>query len=89
MLGNTAWAFATVCRLDGPLFTALARVAAQRMGDFNAQDLANTAWAWAQADQFGAQIIHGPLLSFPKNICSYSGTSKTDLVYIAVLSFLL
>ena len=32
------------------LFTALARAAEQRMGEFNAQDLGNTAWTFAKAD---------------------------------------
>ena len=35
--------------LDASLFTALAREAERRVGNFNAQDLAKTAWAFATA----------------------------------------
>ena len=35
----------------GALFAALARTAQRRVGEFNAQELANTAWAFATADQ--------------------------------------
>ena len=34
----------TAGQLDAQLFTVLARVAAWRVGEFKAQDLANTAW---------------------------------------------
>jgi hypothetical protein len=34
---------------DAPLFMALTRAAERRIGDFNAQHLANTAWALAVA----------------------------------------
>ena len=33
------------------LYAALARIAMQRMGKFNAQALANTAWAFVNQDQ--------------------------------------
>ncbi len=35
----------------GLLFAALASAAKHSVGEFNAQDLANTAWAFATADQ--------------------------------------
>ena len=38
-LANTAWAFATLGQADAQLFTALAREAKQRMGNFNPQSL--------------------------------------------------
>ena len=50
-LANTAWAFATVNRLDEKLFTAFARVAERRMNNFIAQNLANTAWALATVNR--------------------------------------
>ena len=34
---------------DDTLFAVLARQAKQRLGEFNAQELANTAWAFAWA----------------------------------------
>ena len=50
-LANIAYAaasaFARLGQLDVQLFTALARRAEHRVGDFIAQDLANTAWAFA------------------------------------------
>ena len=42
-LANTAWAFVTAGQLDAKLFTTFARAAERRVGDFNAQSLANTA----------------------------------------------
>ena len=38
---------------DAQLFSALAREAERRMGNFNPQDLANTAWAFATLGQPG------------------------------------
>ena len=45
-MANTAWAFATLGQADAQLFTALAREAEQHLGDFNPQELANTAFAF-------------------------------------------
>ena len=39
------------------LFTALAREAERRVGDFNPQALANTAWAFATVGQSDAQLV--------------------------------
>jgi len=36
---------------------AMARVAEWRVGDFNEQDLANTAWAFAKVDQSDAPLF--------------------------------
>ena len=41
----------------GALFALLARVAQRRVGEFNAQELANTAWAFATADQSDAPLF--------------------------------
>jgi hypothetical protein len=35
--------------MDAPLYRAFAKVIERRVGEFNAQDLANTAWAFAKA----------------------------------------
>ena len=40
-----------------PLFGALARSAEQRVRDFNAHDLANTAWAFATVGQADEQLF--------------------------------
>ena len=42
---------ATVRQQDEKLFKALARVAERRLDKFNAQGLANTAWAFATVKQ--------------------------------------
>ena len=39
--------FATVNRPDARLFKSLARAAVQRVSEFNTQNLANSAWAFA------------------------------------------
>ena len=44
-LANTTWAFATASQLDIQLFATLARATERRLGDFNVQNVANTAWA--------------------------------------------
>merc|ERR1712224_1073048 len=44
-----AWASAKACESNTSLFSALARDAERRMADFNAQDVAITAWALAMA----------------------------------------
>jgi len=39
------------------LFAVLARAAEQRVGEFNEQELANIAWAFARAGQSDAQLL--------------------------------
>ena len=41
----------------GPLFAALAEQAKQRLGEFNAQELANTAWAFAKVGQLDEALF--------------------------------
>ena len=60
-LANTAWAFATACQMDSPLFAALARLAERRMGNFDAQNLANTAWAFGTAGELAPPLLN-PIL---------------------------
>ena len=43
-----AWAFATAIHLDEKLFTAFAEAAELQLSDFNAQNIANTAWEFAK-----------------------------------------
>ena len=47
----------TVGQSDAQVFKALASEAEQRMGDFNPQNLANTAWAFAKVGQSDAQLF--------------------------------
>ena len=45
---------ATANQSDAQLFAALARTAEWRLSDFKVQDLANTAWSFATANQLDA-----------------------------------
>ena len=42
---------------EAQLFTALGRAAERCVGNFNAQELANTAWSFAKAIQLNAQLF--------------------------------
>ena len=48
---SSAWAFVKSDQVEELLFAALVRTVKQRMGEFNARALANTAWAFANSDQ--------------------------------------
>ena len=43
--------------MDASLFAALAKAAERRMGHFNPQNLANTAWAFATASESDASLF--------------------------------
>ena len=47
---------ATLGQPDAQLFSALAREAERRVGNFNPQDLADAAWAFATLGQPDAQL---------------------------------
>ena len=49
----------------GVQFAVLARAAEQHLGEFNAQELANTAWAFASADQLNA-LLFRIIISFQR-----------------------
>ena len=44
---------------DEKLFAALAREAEQRLSEFNAQNLANTAWAFATVNRSHEKLLTG------------------------------
>ena len=48
-LTNTAWVVAREAQSQAPLFVVLAKVAEQRVGYFNTQSPASTAWPFATA----------------------------------------
>ena len=54
---GAASAFAKVSHSDVQLFTTLAREAERHIGDFNPQELANTAWAFAKVGLLDAQLF--------------------------------
>ena len=58
-LANIAYGGTHTLRGDwkGTLLEALARTAEWHLGDFNMQELANTAWAFATANQPDAQLF--------------------------------
>ena len=47
----------TISPVDAPMFALVASVAQRRVGEFKAQNLANTAWAFATADQSDAPLF--------------------------------
>ena len=55
--GAASVGVATVGQQDEHLFKALARMAERRLDEFNAQDLANTAWAFATVGQQDEQLF--------------------------------
>ncbi|CAE7728803.1 auaG, partial [Symbiodinium necroappetens] len=57
-VANIAWAFAKAdVKLDVPLFSALARSASQRVGDFTTQETAILAWVFASANQLDSGLF--------------------------------
>jgi len=52
-----AWAFVKVGQRGAALFAALAKEVNQRLGEFNPQDLANTAWTSATVGQVDAELF--------------------------------
>ena len=46
-IANVAWAFATVCRADAPLFIVLATATQYLLGGFKPLEFVNMAWAFA------------------------------------------
>ena len=55
------WAFVTADRPYVPLFALMARAAQWCIGEFNVQNLANTAWAFATSKEPAPDLLH-PLL---------------------------
>jgi len=47
-----------VIQQDAQIFNALARIAEGRLDEFNAQGLANTAWAFATVSQQDVQLVN-------------------------------
>ena len=59
--------------LLGALFAALARVAQRCVGEFKAQGLANTAWAFATVDQSDALLFTALARAAEQRICELIG----------------
>ena len=59
VLANVAHGAARICQddLQVMVFTALATAAERHVDDFNAQELANTAWAFATASHVDAELF--------------------------------
>ena len=72
-----AWAFATALAMDAPLVAAVARVSQQCVSQFNAQDLANTAWAFAAADRPAPALFGGD--AFVQRCAAERGFGAKDL----------
>jgi len=56
-IANRAWAFATPGQLGVKLFDTLARAVELPFCDFNAQDLADTTWAFATLRQWDEELL--------------------------------
>ena len=54
------------------MFVALARTAERRLGDLGAQDLANTAWAFATSSQCDVQLFSKFALVAERHLCDFS-----------------
>ena len=69
----------SICRLELPhvVFEALATAAERRVSDFNTQNLANTAWAFAKAGQSDERLF-AALTSTAERLVSaiLKGTSR-------------
>ena len=61
----------------------MARVMELDIGDFDAQDLANTAWAHAAAGQSDAPMLAALASAALQHFSDFSATSKKDNLKIA------
>ena len=72
LLLYVAWAFATACALDMPLFVALAKAAEQRVHEFKPQGLANTVWALATATHTDAPLLAASTRAAERRGCKFT-----------------
>ena len=61
------------------LFAALARAAERRLGEFNAQELANTAWAFATADQPDALLFAALARAMERHLGEWDGQGLANI----------
>ena len=67
-----------VGQLDSQLFTTLARAAERRGDDFNAQSLANTAWAFATVRQWDAQLFMMLARASEQRVCDFDARNLAN-----------
>ena len=65
--------------MDKQLFTVLARVAEWRVASFSTQNLANTAWAFAQASQLDTQLFMVLARVAEQRVCDLNGDFHVTL----------
>ena len=85
-LANIAYGAAhcgTVKR-SGALFTALARAAEKRVGEFVVQNIANTAWAFATADRLDASVFTALARAAEWRMCDFNaqGVANTAWAFV-------
>mmetsp|Transcript_89783 Transcript_89783/g.172092 ORF Transcript_89783/g.172092 Transcript_89783/m.172092 type:complete len:167 (-) Transcript_89783:46-546(-) len=56
-LANTAWAFASIAFLDGPLMDAIAAAAIRKISEFYGQSISNMAWSIARLCLLDSPLI--------------------------------
>ena len=81
-----------------PLFVPLATVAERRVDDFNAQELANTAWTYAKAEQSDARLLATmarmterrmadfKVAVFPGDLCAVRRPARTEFIRISAVA---
>eukprot|EP00747_Dinoflagellata_sp_TGD_P128274 gnl/TRDRNA2_/TRDRNA2_174504_c2_seq6.p1 gnl/TRDRNA2_/TRDRNA2_174504_c2~~gnl/TRDRNA2_/TRDRNA2_174504_c2_seq6.p1 ORF type:complete len:152 (-),score=11.86 gnl/TRDRNA2_/TRDRNA2_174504_c2_seq6:70-525(-) len=80
-LSNTAWAFAQLSLMHGPLLDAISASAIHRIDEFVSQQLANTAWAFACLGKLDAPLSAAIAAAALRIIDSFhpSGTAQDIL----------
>ena len=96
-VANTAWAFATAADLCGGgqgqqkkgifqarqrrLFEAIAYKASRRIRDFNSQDMANTAWAFARAGVAALDLFDAIASAAPRRIAEFKSQELANTAW--------
>ncbi len=65
---------------DAQLFRSLARVTQQRIGTFNAQDLAHAAWAFATTGHSNAQLFTALAWIAERRVDDFNGQDLANTV---------
>ena len=72
---------ATVCQPDVQLFKALARMAEWRLHGFNAQELANTAWAFSTVGQHDEQLVKAFAMMAERRLDKFSAQELSNTAW--------
>ena len=64
-----------------PLFAALATAAERRVGEFNAQELANTAWAFVTASQWNVPLFVALARAAERRVGEFNAQNLTNTAW--------